>query len=92
MTQVEVIPVEAWSMQGNMWPSRFVSAEILDVLSQANGEQIITDNRPYQDMGTARLLVDAYRRRFKRANPGKRLQVRIIYETDGWKWYARVTE
>jgi hypothetical protein len=82
MTQVEVVPVEAWSMQGNLWPSRFVSSEILEALSKANGDQIIT----------ARLVVDAYRRRFKRASPGKRLQVRIIQESDGWKWYARVIE
>ena len=79
-------------MQGNLWPSRFVSSEILEALSKANGDQIITDKRPYPDIATARLVVDAYRRRFKRASPGKRLQVRIIQESDGWKWYARVIE
>lgn len=92
MVKAMILPVEAFSAEGCTWPSRFVSPEVLETLANAGANQIVTDNGNYPDLATIRLVVDIYRRKFRKSNPKKRLQVRILQNTKGWQWYARVID
>lgn len=86
---VQVLKVEEWPEHAHNWPSRFVSEEVLKALSGANSQQLISDGAVYPAEKTVRLLIDAYRRHFKKCNPGKVLQFRVTSDSAGWRWFAR---